>query len=68
MIRKNIFKGNFRNVERFLGRPWSTKGKVIKGQKRGRKIGFPTCNIKWGSYALPKLGVYGVMIEPNNFK
>ena len=68
LIRKNIAKGNFRNVQRFLGRPWSIKGEVIRGEKRGRKIGFPTCNIKWGSYALPKLGVYGVKVESNNFK
>ena len=51
-----------------MGRPWSIIGKVIKGQKRGRKIGFPTCNIKLNSYALLKLGVYAVKVESKNFK
>jgi len=68
MIRKNISRGNFDNVQKFLGRPWSIKGKVIRGEKRGRKIGFPTCNIKWSSYILPKLGVYGVKVESKDFK
>ena len=68
LIRKNITKGNFNNVQKFLGRPWSIKGEVIRGERRGRKIGFPTCNIKWGSYALPKLGVYGVKVESESFK
>jgi riboflavin kinase/FMN adenylyltransferase len=39
----------------------------VKGQRRGRKIGFPTCNIRWKSYALPKLGVYAVNVESKNF-
>ena len=68
LIRKNIIKGNIRNVQNFLGRPWSIKGEVVEGQKRGRKIGFPTCNIKWKSYALPKLGVYAVKVQTKDFK
>ena len=68
LIRKNIVDGNVANVQNFLGRPWSIRGEVVKGQKRGRKIGFPTCNIKWDSYALPKLGVYAVNVESENFK
>jgi len=68
LIRKNITRGNIRNVQNFLGRPWSIKGEVIEGQKRGRKIGFPTCNIKWKSYALPKLGVYAVKVQTKDFK
>ncbi|MBL6857835.1 MAG: bifunctional riboflavin kinase/FAD synthetase [Pelagibacteraceae bacterium] len=68
LIRKNIAKGNVRKVQNFLGRPWSIKGKVIPGKKRGRKIGFPTCNIEWKSYALPKLGVYTVLVQTKDFK
>jgi riboflavin kinase / FMN adenylyltransferase len=67
LIRKNINKGNVENVRRLLGRPWSVEGKVVRGQRRGRMIGFPTCNIKWKSYALPKLGVYAVKVETKSF-
>ena len=68
LIRPSIAAGNVYDAQRYLGRPWSIKGEVIRGQKRGRKIGFPTCNIKWNSYALPKLGVYAVKVESKNFK
>ena len=65
-IRKKIRKGQIEEVNKLLNRNWSIKGKVIKGQKRGRKIGFPTCNLKLGSYAIPRLGVYAVKVKTNN--
>ena len=68
LIRKNIAEGNVVSVQNFLGRPWSIIGRVVKGQQRGRRIGFPTCNIKWNSYALLKLGVYAVKVDSKNFK
>ena len=68
LIRKIISKGNVHEARKLLGRPWSIKGKVVKGEQRGRKIGFPTCNIKLNSYTLPKLGVYSVRVETKNFK
>ena len=46
IIRKKIKIGKIEEVNKLLNRNWSIQGKVIKGQKRGRKIGFPTCNIK----------------------
>ena len=65
-IRKKIRKGHIEEVNKLLNRNWCIKGKVIKGQKRGRKIGFPTCNLKLGSYAIPRLGVYAVKVKTNN--
>jgi len=68
LIRKIIQKGQIQKVKRLLGRLWCVEGKVIKGEQRGRQIGFPTCNIKLNSYILPKLGVYSVRIQINNLK
>ena len=65
-IRKKIRKGQIEEVNKLLNRNWSIKGKVIKGQKRGRKIGFPTCNLKLNSYVIPRLGVYAVKVKTNN--
>ena len=68
LIRKKISNGNIYDAAKLLGKPWSVEGDVVKGYQRGRKIGFPTCNIKLGSYVLPKFGVYKVLVENNALK
>ncbi len=68
LIRKKIFFGKIKEANKLLNRNWCIEGKVIKGDRRGRKIGFPTCNIKLNDYVMPKLGVYSVIAENNYFK
>ena len=67
LIRKRIREGKIIQVNKLLNRNWTVEGKVIKGQQRGRKIGFPTCNLKLGNYVIPKLGVYAVKVKTNDF-
>ena len=45
-IRKQIKSGNFQYVNSQLGRNYSLDGKVVEGMKRGRKLGYPTANLK----------------------
>tara|TARA_Y100000389_G_scaffold154906_1_gene155491 strand:+ start:2172 stop:3080 length:909 start_codon:yes stop_codon:yes gene_type:complete len=66
LIRKKITSGKIEEANKLLNREWRVEGKVMKGQKRGRKIGFPTCNLKLNDYIIPRLGVYAVKI--NGFK
>ena len=66
-LRKKIRSGKIVEVNKLLNRNWSINGKVIKGQRRGRKIGFPTCNLKLSDYVVPKLGVYAVKVKSKNF-
>ncbi len=66
-IRKKIRLGKITEVNKLLNRNWSVVGKVIKGQRRGHKIGFPTCNLKLNDYVVPKLGVYAVKVKSKNF-
>jgi len=68
LIRKIIYQGRVKEAKKLLGRTWSIEGVVIKGAQRGRKIGFPTCNIKLNSYTIPKLGVYSVWVQIDNLK
>ena len=68
IIRKKIAEGKVVDAQKLLGRPWSIQGIVIKGNQRGRKIGFPTCNISLADYIIPKLGVYSVEVETKFFK
>jgi len=67
LIRKKIASGNIQEANKLLNREWRVEGKVIKGKKRGRKIGFPTCNIKLNDYIIPRLGVYAVKIFGSKF-
>ena len=67
LIRKKIVLGKIMEANKLLNREWSVEGKVIKGQKRGRKIGFPTCNLKLYDYVIPLLGVYAVKIKGSKF-
>ena len=66
-IRKKIRKGKINLANKLLNRNWSIEGKVIQGRKRGRKIGFPTCNMSLKNYVVPKLGVYAVKVKGKNF-
>jgi len=66
-LRKKIRLGKLDEVNKLLNRNWCINGKVIKGQRRGRKIGFPTCNLKLNDYVVPKLGVYAVKVKSKNF-
>ena len=68
IIRKKISQGRIYEVNKLLNRNWCIQGKVIKGHRRGRKIGFPTCNIKLNDYIVPKLGVYSVIVKTNYFQ
>ena len=66
-IRKKIRVGKIDLVNKLLNRCWCIEGKVIKGKKRGRKIGFPTCNMDLRSYVVPRLGVYAVKVNTDRF-
>lgn len=58
-IRKLIEQGDVQNAAIALGRPYSVTGKVVNGDGRGRKIGFPTANLdSWPQKMLPAIGVY----------
>ena len=57
-----ISKGKINHVNRLLNRHWTIEGFVKRGEKRGRIIGFPTCNLCLKDYIIPQLGVYSAKI------
>ena len=59
-VRNAIRSGDFKLVNKFLNRPFNLSGKIIKGDELGRKIGYPTANLKiFEKYKLkPQNGVY----------
>ena len=67
-VRKLLQKGNIDLANKLLSRTWFIEGKVIKGKKLGRKLGYRTCNIKIKNYILPKAGIYAVRLLIGNKK
>ena len=57
-IRDAIRGGNLDSASQMLGRPYSLAGKIIEGDKVGRKLGFPTANLDIAGLVLPPNGVY----------
>lgn len=61
-IRAAVQAGDMRAAAAGLGRPYSLRGVVVRGDGRGRHLGFPTANIQVpeGDKLLPLAGVYAV--------
>ncbi len=58
-VRKSLSEGHFSDVTGCLGRIYSLSGVIVKGDQRGRTIGFPTANLAtWDELLLPANGVY----------
>jgi len=64
LIRGLLKRGEMDEASQWLGRPYSIRGTVIHGEKRGRTIGFPTANLELTDhYVTPSKGVYAVRVQ-----
>jgi riboflavin kinase / FMN adenylyltransferase len=59
-IRAALTGGDPAAATALLGRPFTIRGRVEHGDKRGRTIDFPTANVQLGDYLRPAYGVYAV--------
>ena len=57
-IRQLLVAGKVNLARVMLGRPYGIEGRVVRGQQRGRTIGFPTANLQTVNRVIPKNGVY----------
>ena len=57
-VRTCLAAGDVEGAAEALGRPYSVVGHVVRGDKRGRELGFPTANVPTGGRAAPADGVY----------
>ena len=59
-VREFVLEGRVEAANMILGRPFDLQGEVVKGAGRGRKLGWPTANIRTSNELLPAVGVYAV--------
>ena len=60
-VRAALAQGRLSEVRRLLGRPYAVTGTVVRGDRRGRTLGYPTANLHFARpVALPPDGVYAV--------
>lgn len=63
-VRVSIQAGNMPKANELLGRQYFISGRVIKGEGRGKKIGYPTANLGYSKELIvPALGVYVTKVK-----
>jgi riboflavin kinase/FMN adenylyltransferase len=63
VIRKLLIDGNVRHAAIELGRPYRLIGRIVKGRGKGKKLGFPTANMRPPNQLVPADGVYAGLVE-----
>lgn len=62
-VRAALAAADFARAERWLGRPYSMRGRVIGGKRLGRDLGFPTANLALGRRRAPVAGIFAVQVR-----
>ncbi len=57
-VREMLAGGRVNLARRMLGRPYGVEGRVVRGEERGRTLGFPTANLRPQNRVIPRGGVY----------
>ena len=63
MVRDALAEGDLERASELLGKPYSMSGRVVHGDKTGRRIGFPTANIKIKHARPPLGGIFAVEVS-----
>ena len=63
LVRDLLRKGDIEKANQILSRKWTVVERVLSGEKKARKIGFKTANMRLNSYCDICFGVYKVLIE-----
>jgi len=62
-VRAALAGADFVRAARWLGRPYSMRGRVIGGRRLGRDLGFPTANLALGRRRAPVAGIFAVQVH-----
>jgi riboflavin kinase/FMN adenylyltransferase len=62
-VREALARGDLTRATHFLGRPYFISGRVVHGDKTGRKLGYPTANIQMKHNKPPLSGIFAVELH-----
>jgi riboflavin kinase/FMN adenylyltransferase len=62
-VRGALASGDFVHAGNLLGRPFAMSGRVVRGQRTGHKLGYPTANIRLGKRVSPVSGIFAVRVR-----
>ena len=62
-VRSALARGDFRQVRRWLGRPYTMTGRVVQGKRLGRSLGFPTANLQIERRRSALQGIFAVRVH-----
>ena len=62
-VRGALAAGDFAHAEHLLGRPFTISGRVVRGQRLGHTLGYPTANIRLGKRVSPIGGIFAVRVH-----
>lgn len=62
-IRRLLTEGRVDEASALLGRHYALTGDVVRGQQRGRLLGFPTANLSTANELVPMPGVYATLVS-----
>jgi riboflavin kinase/FMN adenylyltransferase len=62
VVRERLAESDFAGAKRLLGRPYRMLGRVVHGRELGRKLGFPTANLRLMRRKPPVRGVLAVRV------
>lgn len=62
-VRQALAAGNLPRAGHLLGRPYSISGRVVSGDRLGRKLGWPTANVLMKHNRPPLSGIFAVEVD-----
>jgi riboflavin kinase/FMN adenylyltransferase len=62
-VRGALADGDFAHARALLGRPFTISGRVVRGQRLGHELGYPTANLRLGKRVPPITGIFAVRVQ-----
>ncbi len=61
-VRERLAAGELDQAARLLGRPYGISGRVVRGDRIGRTLGFPTANVRMQHNRPPLMGIFAAEV------